>query len=131
MQIRVAAAASAPQFTPSKVMKLNTATGTVRVLSPAKMSAKVKLFQEKMKLRIAAATMPGPVNGSAMRQNTPNQVLPSTSAASSISRGRSSKNGIMIHIVSGSVRIRWVRINAGRCPPAVSGQKQDEQVTDS
>jgi len=38
---------------------LNTATGRVRVLGPAMITETKKLFQEKMKLSMAVATIPG------------------------------------------------------------------------
>src|SRR5262249_37655581 len=98
----VAAAASPPQSTCSYDRKLNTATGTVRVVGPARISAKRKLFQEKMNDSTAVATTPLRAMGSATYRNDSGREQPSISAASSISCGMSSKNPIISHTASGS-----------------------------
>ena len=56
----------------------------------------------KMTPKMAATTMPGRASGSSTRTRAPRRDAPSTSAASSSSRGISSKKPIMIHTVSGS-----------------------------
>ena len=58
-------------------------------------------FQMKMTPKVAATRMPGRASGSRTRSSTNGRVRPSTIAASSISRGISSKKPIMIQTTSG------------------------------
>jgi hypothetical protein len=74
-----------------KEMKLKTATGAVLSWGPVSTKAKRKLFQEVVKAKIAVATMPGRTSGSAIRAKAPRREQPSSHAASSSSRGTSSK----------------------------------------
>src|SRR5262249_39593728 len=59
-------------------------------------------FQTKMTPKMAATIMPGRASGSSTKQSTLALLHPSTSAASSISSGISSKKPIMIQTTSGS-----------------------------
>src|SRR5574341_452817 len=65
--IKVAAAARGPQLISSYPIMLKTAMGRVRVFRPARITENRKLFQEKMKLRMAVATIPGLTRGTATR----------------------------------------------------------------
>src|SRR5213594_3600539 len=75
--------------------------GKVRVVRPARITEKRKLFQENTNDRIAVATTPGLTSGSAIRQKTPRCEQPSIRPASSRSGGTSSKNEIMTQMMDG------------------------------
>ena len=105
----VAAAVSPPQFTSSNETKLYTAMGKVIMSLPPRISTKMKLFHDAMKLRIVAATMPGRLSGRTIRTKVPTREHPSIRAASSSSRGMSSKKPAMIQMISGRTMMMWVR----------------------
>ena len=58
-----------PVFDAEAVTKASAPTVTGCLSADAKMSAKTKLFQQKMKARSPAAAIPGPAKGIAMRVN--------------------------------------------------------------
>ena len=68
-------------------MKLYTATGTVLVFGPERMSEKRNWFQEKMKAMIAEVAMPFRISGSTIRMKLCQREQPSIIAASSSSPG--------------------------------------------
>ena len=65
----------------------------------------------KIAEKIAATISPGRTSGSMTRHSTPTRVQPSTSAASSSSRGISSKKPIRIQIASGRENATYGRIS--------------------
>src|ERR671910_536173 len=66
---RITAAAIWPYWMPDAVMKARAPTVTGCLSAEARISAKMKLFQAKMKARSAAAAMPGPASGTAQRRS--------------------------------------------------------------
>ena len=83
--------------------------GSVIVSFPPRISTKMKLFHDAMKLRIVAATIPGRLSGSTIRTKVPTREHPSIRAASSRSRGMSSKKPAMIQMMRGRTTMMWVR----------------------
>ena len=61
-----------------------------------------------MKTRMKVAASPGAASGMAILRSTPKRLSPSTSAASSMSRGMSRKKPIIIQITSGSSTKAWI-----------------------
>jgi hypothetical protein len=83
----VESAAIAHQLMPCDPVWLATMTGNVVDLVPVSSAAKKYSFQHRMRDRMKAATMPGSEIGSTILRNAPHTLRPSTSAASSSSRG--------------------------------------------
>src|SRR5690606_25276143 len=90
--------------------ELNTATGTVCVTRPQSTTANMNWFHEKMNARMAAAAAPVRMSGAATVKKYRAWPAPSTRAASHRSCGSSSKNGIIIHVMNGSVTNTWLRV---------------------
>ena len=72
------AAATWPYSMPEAVTKANAPTVTGWTPDEPRISAKMKLFQAKMKLNRAAAAMPGRASGMDMRKKVLNQLWPSS-----------------------------------------------------
>ncbi len=77
-------------------------TGKVLASTPLRISANRNSFQETRKAKMAATTSPGAAIGITIRINTPRREQPSIIAASSTSRGTSTKNPIRSQIENGS-----------------------------
>ena len=72
------AAAICPYWMPDAVTKASAPTVTGCLSAEARISAKTKLFQQKMNDSSPAAAMPGPASGIAMRVNVRHQEWPAT-----------------------------------------------------
>ena len=62
-------------------------------------------FQHVMNAKTDVATRPGAINGNRILTNAPGRLLPSTSAASSSSRGMLRMNPLSIQIENGSTNV--------------------------
>ena len=92
--ISVAVADMVPHNIPSSVIAYAAAIGAVKACRDVRNSANTKSFHDNKKLNIAVATTPGAVRGTVMRHIMPKGPQPSIFAASSNSRGNSSKNAL-------------------------------------
>ncbi len=98
----VASAAIAHQLMPCEPVWLATITGRVLALVEVRSAAKKYSFQQRTRLRMKAATMPGSAIGSTICRNAPQIPRPSTRAASSSSTGMALNWSRMIQITIGS-----------------------------
>ena len=76
-------------------------TGTVRVSGPVSIRAIRNSFQVRMSPSVAVAARPAFTCGRQTRKKTRHSELPSVLAASSTSRGRSSKKLFIIQMAKG------------------------------
>jgi len=67
--------------------------------------AKMYSFQHVMNANTDVATRPGAISGSRIRTNAPSRLLPSTSAASSSSRGIPTMKPRSVQIEKGSTNV--------------------------
>ena len=104
------AAISPPQSTDAYDTKLKIAIGSVIVLLPLNTSENIKLFHEKINASSEAVRIPALQSGSTTLKKVRNFVQPSTHAAISSSIGIDSKNGVIIHTISGSATNIWLNI---------------------
>jgi len=86
--------------------------GKVCNRGPAKTTAKIKLFHEKMNARMPETTIPGRVNGTATRRKLPKREQPSIRGAFLQFLLHPSKKPSITQMTSGSPMMRCVRISA-------------------
>src|SRR5688572_828420 len=99
-----ARAAASPYCAPWKLMNERNTVGSVKALRLVRMSAKKNSVQQTMKANTAAAAIPGAASGTAIFQNAPQRVQPSTRAACSSERGIWLKYANIIQTVTGRVK---------------------------
>ena len=92
--------------------RLASATGSVRTCDRVRKSASRNSFHENTKARSALVTIPGTASRSATSVNARQRVAPSTIAASSRSRGRSSKKPFTNQTTKGTLNVRYAMISA-------------------
>src|SRR5688572_1825516 len=103
----IAAAARRPHCVCSSDMKLNIATVTGRTVLPPSTTANRNSFQELRKTKITVTAMPPLACGRITCHSARSRPARSSSAASSISRGISSKYDTSSQIANGSAKVRY------------------------
>ncbi len=92
--------------------RLGTIMVNVRTLLRVNSKANMNSFQAKMNEKRDTATTPGAANDKEIRQNAPQREHPSSSAASSISSGRSSKKPLSSQMTKGKLKMVFATIHS-------------------